>query len=111
MVRMRTWCEQGFKCTKRGGWQWQQTRMVDPARASRLWLALAVASLWVVTLGSELETGPTNATQIFRSAIALGLSTPSWPAAPDTALSAGPAVAAGAAHRRSPLAFAAPVGP
>jgi hypothetical protein len=58
---LRTWCEQGFKCHKRGGWQWQQTRMTDPARAARLWLALAVATLWVVTLGSELETGPTAA--------------------------------------------------
>ena len=57
---MRTWCEQGFKCTKRGGWQWQQTRMTDPDRAARLWLALAIAMLWMVTLGSELEAGPTT---------------------------------------------------
>jgi hypothetical protein len=56
---LRIWCEQGFKCNKRGGWQWQHRRMTDPGRASRLWLALAVANLWVVTLGSELETGPT----------------------------------------------------
>ena len=56
---LRTWCEQGFKCTKRGGWQWQQTRMTNPDRAERLWLALAVANLWMVTLGSELESGPT----------------------------------------------------
>lgn len=57
---LRTWCEQGFKCNKRGGWQWQQTRMTDPERAARLWLALSVASLWMVTLGSQLETGPTD---------------------------------------------------
>jgi len=56
---LRTWCEQGFKCTKRGGWQWQQTRTTHPGRAARLWLALAIATLWMVTLGSELETGPT----------------------------------------------------
>jgi len=56
---LRTWCEQGFKCYKRGGWQWQYTRMTDPGRAARVWLALAVANLWMVTLGSELETGPT----------------------------------------------------
>ena len=56
---LRTWCEQGFKCYKRGGWQWQYTRMTDPSRAARVWLALAVANLWVVTLGSDLETGPT----------------------------------------------------
>ncbi len=54
---VRTWCEQGFKCFKRGGWQWQQTRMTDPDRAARLWLALAVATLWTVSVGSALEDG------------------------------------------------------
>jgi hypothetical protein len=58
---LRTWCEQGFKCLKRGGWQWQHTRMTDPTRVARVWLALAVTSLWMVTLGSQLETGPTAA--------------------------------------------------
>lgn len=56
---LRAWCEQGFKCTKRGGWQWQHTRMTDPNRAARLWLALAVATLWMVCVGSDLEVGPT----------------------------------------------------
>ncbi len=56
---LRAWCEQGYKCIKRGGWQWQHTRMTDPARVARLWLALAVATLWMVTLGSDLEVGPT----------------------------------------------------
>ena len=55
---LRAWCEQGFKCTKRGGWQWQQTQMTDPRRAERLWLALAVAMLWMVSLGTELEVSP-----------------------------------------------------
>jgi hypothetical protein len=55
---LRGWCEQSFRCGKRGGWQWQQTQMRDPARASRLWLALAVATLWMLTLGSDLELGP-----------------------------------------------------
>jgi hypothetical protein len=54
---LRTWCEQGFKVYKRGGWQWQQTRMRDPERAARLWLALAVATLWLVSVGSGLEAG------------------------------------------------------
>jgi len=56
--RVRTWCEQGFKVYKRGGWQWQQTRMTDPERAARLWLALAVATLWMVSVGTELELAP-----------------------------------------------------
>lgn len=55
---LRAWCEQGFKCTKRAGWQWQNTRMTDPARAARLWLAMAVATLWMISLGSSLEVGP-----------------------------------------------------
>ena len=54
---LRTWCEQGFKWNKRGGWQWQQTKMTDPGRASRLWLALAVATVWQVSVGSVVELG------------------------------------------------------
>lgn len=52
---LRAWCEQGFKCLKRGGWQWQNTQMSDPERAARLWLAMAVATLWVISIGSALE--------------------------------------------------------
>lgn len=52
---MRSWIENGFKDLKSDGWQWQRTRMSDPARAMRLWLALAVASLWVVSLGGQAD--------------------------------------------------------
>ena len=52
---MRTWIEAGFKDTKRGGWQWHQTKMTDPGRASRLWLAIAVATLWAVSVGGEAD--------------------------------------------------------
>ena len=52
---LRSWCEQGFKCIKRGGWQWQLTQMDQPSRVERVWLALAVATLWVISVGSELE--------------------------------------------------------
>ena len=52
---LRAWIEQGFKMTKRGGWQWQRTRMTDPQRAARLWLAVAVATLWVLSVGGEAE--------------------------------------------------------
>src|SRR5215468_6973912 len=55
---LRGWCEQGFKCFKRGGWQWQYTQMTAPDRAARLWLALAVATLWMMSVGSALEVGP-----------------------------------------------------
>jgi hypothetical protein len=52
---LRAWIEQGFKLMKRGGWQWQRTRMSDPHRAARLWLAVAVATLWLLSVGGMAE--------------------------------------------------------
>lgn len=59
---MRAWIEQGFKVTKRGGWQWQHTRMTDPERAARLWLAVAVATLWLVQVGGEADAAVADPT-------------------------------------------------
>lgn len=52
---LRAWIAQGFKITKRAGWQWQRTRMSDPGRAARLWLAVSVATLWLVSVGGAAE--------------------------------------------------------
>ena len=41
--------------TKRGRWGWHQTKMVHPERAERLWLAIAVATLWAVSVGGEVD--------------------------------------------------------
>ena len=51
----RAWVEQGFKVAKRGGLNWQHTRMTDAGRAERLFLAVAVTTLWLVAVGAELE--------------------------------------------------------
>jgi hypothetical protein len=59
---LRTWIEQGFKITKRAGWQWQRTRMTHPDRAARLWLAVAVATLWLVSVGGEADADIPDAT-------------------------------------------------
>ena len=53
--RLRAWIEGGFKDYKRGQWGWQHTKMLDPQRAERLWLVLAVSTLWVVGVGSQAE--------------------------------------------------------
>ena len=53
--RLRAWIEGGFKDYKRGQWGWHHTKMLDPQRAERLWLALAVATLWVVGVGCQAE--------------------------------------------------------
>lgn len=42
---MRAWIEGGYQDAKRGGWQWEQTKLTDPPHAERLWLALALATL------------------------------------------------------------------
>jgi len=52
---LRAWIEQGFKITKRAGWQWQRTHMTKPDRAARLWLAVAVATLWLLSVGGEAD--------------------------------------------------------
>jgi hypothetical protein len=52
---LRAWIEQGFKRIKRAGWQWQYTRMEDPARAERLWLAVALATWWLLSVGGEVD--------------------------------------------------------
>jgi hypothetical protein len=52
---LNAWIECSVKDIKRGGWQWQQTKLTDPARAERLWLAIAVATLWVVSVGGEAD--------------------------------------------------------
>lgn len=44
---LRAWVEGGFKDRKRDGWQWQRTRMSDPARAT----------LWMLSVGGGAETG------------------------------------------------------
>ncbi|MFO7639737.1 MAG: transposase [Candidatus Competibacteraceae bacterium] len=59
---LRAWIEQGFKRIKRGGWQWQSTRMTDPARVERLWLAIAIATWWVLAVGGEAEAAIPAAT-------------------------------------------------
>lgn len=52
---LRSWIECGFKQVKRAGWQWHRTRMTDPQRATRLWLAIALATLWSLSVGGEAE--------------------------------------------------------
>ncbi len=52
---LRAWIECGYKDSKRGGWQWRQTKMTSPGRAERLWLVIAVATLWTVSVGCAAE--------------------------------------------------------
>ena len=60
---LRFWIELGFKACpvldtgaiKSLGWQWHKTRRTDPARISRHWLALPVATLLALAYGTRVE--------------------------------------------------------
>lgn len=52
---MRTWVETGYKDFKRGLWGWHHSKMQTASRVERLWLAMAVAQLWTVSLGCSAE--------------------------------------------------------
>lgn len=52
---MRSWVETGYKDFKRGLWGWHHSKMQTAARVERLWLAMAVAQLWTVSLGCQAE--------------------------------------------------------
>lgn len=52
---LRMWVELGFRALKSMGWQWERTRRTDTVRIERYWLILAVATLWVVAVGTRVE--------------------------------------------------------
>lgn len=52
---LRGWIEQGYKRVKGEGWNLPRTRIEDCKRLERLWLAVAVATLWVLEVGGEAE--------------------------------------------------------
>jgi hypothetical protein len=53
--RLRTWTLGGFKDLKRGLWGWHHSKMDCASCVERLWLALALAQLWCVSLGCQAE--------------------------------------------------------
>jgi len=52
---LRTWIEGGFKDFKRGLWGWHHSKMTHASSVERLWLAMALAQLWCVSLGCQAE--------------------------------------------------------
>ena len=52
---LRFWIELGFKAIKSLGWKWDKTRRTDPARVSRHWLVLSVATLLALAYGTRVE--------------------------------------------------------
>lgn len=53
---LRTWIEAGFKDVKRGGLGWHHSKMLDAGRVERVWLAMAVAMVWMIGVGSQADS-------------------------------------------------------
>ena len=51
----RSWIECSYRDFKSDGWKWHKTRLRQPDRAERHWLAMSVAMLWMLTLGGKEE--------------------------------------------------------
>lgn len=62
----RMWEELAFKDLKSNGWQWQRSRLRSPERAERLWLVMALAYLWVVSMGTYVLGQPQHLAQVSR---------------------------------------------
>jgi hypothetical protein len=71
----RMWEELAFRDLKSNGWQWHKSRVWNPEHANRLWLVMALAYAWVLSLGtqgarqkevrSELARGKTRRHSLF----------------------------------------------
>lgn len=79
LYALRMWEEEGFKDLKSNGWQWQRSHVWKPDHADRLWLAMAVAYLYVLSLGTtvlqraELRQLFTRGSGLRRSVFHLGI--------------------------------------
>ncbi len=51
----RSWIESSYRDVKSDGRARHKTRLREPQRAERLWLAMAVATLWTVTVGGDVD--------------------------------------------------------
>jgi hypothetical protein len=52
---LRGWIEQGYKRVKGEGWHLPRTRVSTSERLERRWLAVAVATMWVLEVGGAAE--------------------------------------------------------
>jgi hypothetical protein len=69
----RGWIEQGFRDLKSDGWQLSKTRMTDPDRVGRWWVAAALATLWVLEAGAEAQRLAIPATRAHAGAGGVGV--------------------------------------
>lgn len=65
---LRMWEEHGFRDLKSNGFNWQKSRVRLAQHANRLWLLMALAYVWVVSLGTRVLEQPQRWRQVARGA-------------------------------------------
>lgn len=79
---LRAWIEQGFRVMKSCGYQAERLRVVDPARAERIWLVMAVSLLWTHAVGGceAAAEEPCGLSMLFRQGVrrVLGVHRSGW---------------------------------
>ena len=73
----RSWIECSYRDVKSDGFFWHKTRLRQPDRAERHWLAMSVAMLWMLTLGGEQEISHDKSLISDRSSASFPISAPS----------------------------------
>jgi hypothetical protein len=63
LYSLRSSIEQSFRNIKRGHFQWHNTKMTDPNRAIRLWLPIALATLFLLCSGTLSDKEITDNSQ------------------------------------------------
>ncbi len=75
----RMWEELAFRDFKSYGWHWDRSRVWAPEHANRLWLAMALAYAWTLSLGTQavqaeaVRKEVTRGRTIRRSLVVLGI--------------------------------------
>jgi hypothetical protein len=75
----RMWEELAFRDFKSYGWNWDRSRVWEPEHANRLWLAMALAYAWTLSLGTQavqaeiVRKEVARGTTIRRSLFVLGI--------------------------------------
>jgi hypothetical protein len=76
---LRSWIEQGYKRVKGEGWHLPRTRISTCERLERLWLAVAVATMWVLEVGGAAEEVEQAAEEAAQQSARTGEQTPTLP--------------------------------
>ena len=63
---MRMWEELAFRDFKTSGWQWRRSRVWKAEHANRLWLAMAVAYVWVISMRTRVVNSQMLKSELMR---------------------------------------------